>query len=103
MSDVWIPDNPAERTYACPGCHRGVVAKRVGDSSSYVITHLDEKVGKGEEGEGKCKYKGAIDRKLLGYRPPKEKKDEPDSATQVGHSEEHSAGTGIPAIDGTGS
>lgn len=71
MSVVWIPDNPPTREYTCPGCKKRVLAFRDGESCSYVVKHPDEKVKKGEEGEGKCKYKGPIDIKLLGYQSPK--------------------------------
>lgn len=59
VNEVWIPPYPAERTYTCPGCSKGVRAVRIGDSCSYLIEHPTEKKdqGRSQEGEGKCKYK----------------------------------------------
>lgn len=96
MSDVWIPDNPSERQYTCPGCGRAVRAKRITDSCSYVIEHLDEKKGKGDEGDGKCKWKGSIPIALLGYKPPKEKKDEPQQTTASSGQSQPSTGGDVP-------
>lgn len=79
MGSVWVPDNPPTREYTCPGCNKRVLCKRIGESCSYVVEHPEEKVKKGDEGEGKCKYKGPIEPKLLGYRPPKENKNEVQS------------------------
>ena len=82
---TWIPDNPPERQYTCPGCNKSVIATRIDESCSYVITHPDEKKTKGSDGDGKCKYKGPISHKLLGYKPLKVKKDEP--TTESGSSD----------------
>lgn len=71
MDEVWIPDNPPIRSYTCPGCKKGVKCFRVGDTSSYWVMDADD-----EKKEHDCKYKGPISPKLLGYRPPKEKKEE---------------------------
>ncbi len=76
MGDVWIPDNPPERTYTCPWCKKGVHCFRIGESCSYwVMDAADPKQ------EHECKppapKKGfSIPRELLGYKPPKVKKDE---------------------------
>lgn len=76
MDEVWIPNNPETRQYVCPGCNKSVVCKRMGESSSYLIEHTDEKAKKGnDDGVAKCKYKGAIGHKLLGYQTPKENRE----------------------------
>lgn len=71
MNDVWIADTPPTREYSCPGCNKRVVCTRIGQGASYVVEHPDEKKGKGEEGEGKCKWKGFVHNRLIGYKPPK--------------------------------
>lgn len=78
VNEVWIPPYPAERTYTCPGCSKGVRAVRIGDSCSYLIDHPTEKKdqGRSQDGEGKCKWKGEIPIKLLGWVPPKAKQNE---------------------------
>lgn len=65
MREVWIPENPPERGYTCPKCKKGVKCTRIGNSSSYTVANADD--GKNHD----CGYKGSIDIKLLGYRPPK--------------------------------
>jgi hypothetical protein len=72
MSEVFIPDNPPERTYGCPGCGKGVKGFRVGNSSSYLIMDATD-----EKHQHDCGYKGNIPIKLLGYQPPKVKKNDP--------------------------
>jgi hypothetical protein len=72
---VFIPDNPPERQYACPKCHKGVKCFRIGNSSSYLVMNADD------EQEHDCEYKGSIDIKLVGYRPPA-KRWENDDATK---------------------
>jgi hypothetical protein len=52
VNEVQIPDFPAERTYSCPGCNKGVKATRIGDSASYLVEHIEKK--------GECKYKGPV-------------------------------------------
>lgn len=61
---IFIPDNPPIRSYACPKCHKGVRCFRVGESSQYVV--MDAADEKQEHG---CGYEGAIENKLLGYKP----------------------------------
>lgn len=68
---VFIPDNPPERQYTCPGCRKGIRAFRIGESSSYWIKDATDEGIK----DYNCKYEGAIDIKLLGYKP-QQKKDE---------------------------
>jgi len=46
-----IPDVPVERTYRCPGCGKGVIARRVGDTSTSIVEHV---------APGECKYKGEV-------------------------------------------
>jgi hypothetical protein len=48
---VAIPDNPAERSYSCPGCNKPVVAKRVGESCTYIVEHIQKNI---------CTYKGPV-------------------------------------------
>ena len=70
---MFIPDNPPERSYKCPGCSKGIRAYRVGGegSCSYFVMDADniEKAHKCSESF----KKGTIDRSLLGYREPKER------------------------------
>jgi hypothetical protein len=68
--DVWIADNPPERSYSCPKCNKGVKAFRVGNSSSYVVKNADDNK------DHACGYIGFIPNKLLGYRPPSKDKKE---------------------------
>lgn len=70
MTEVFIADNSPERSYACPGCGKGIRAFRVSESSSYWIMNADN-----EKKPHDCGYKGFIPNKLLGYKPPKEKKE----------------------------
>jgi hypothetical protein len=78
--NVWIPDNPPERQYTCPKCKKGVRCTRIGESFSYTVANADD--GRNHD----CKYKGPIEIKLLGYRPPKaENKD----GTDIRKEEEH--------------
>lgn len=82
MSEVWIPDNPPTRSYTCPNCKKGVKCFRLGDSSSYLVMDADdEKKDHDCKGSNGKAWKGAIDNKLLGYRPPKEKKNEAHTGT----------------------
>lgn len=48
---VFIPDNPPEKNYTCPGCNKPVHGKRVGESCTYIIEHVQK---------NECKYKGPV-------------------------------------------
>ena len=71
---VWIAENPAERSYSCPGCNKGVKTFRMGNSSSYLVKNADD------NRDHDCKYQGFIPNKLLGYKPPAKPKDNKESA-----------------------
>jgi hypothetical protein len=77
--DVWIPPNPPTRQYACSKCKHNVHCIRIGESSSYWVMDADD-----HKKEHDCGYDGAIPNKLLGYKPPKEKKNEPQPGTNSG-------------------
>ena len=98
MTEVFIPDNPPERSYTCPGCNKGVKCFRIGDSSSYwVMDAADEKQ------EHKCAAKPPkfpVPIKLLGYRPPKvEKKNETKPNADSGYPKQDSP-RDLPAQEG---
>jgi hypothetical protein len=65
---VFIPDNPPERSYSCPGCQKGIKAFRVGDSSTYLIMDGDD-----DKKTHSCGYNGTIPLKAVGFKPPKVK------------------------------
>jgi hypothetical protein len=81
--DLFIPDNPPERSYACPGCHKGVRTYRVGNSSSYIVKDATE------DKDHDCKYKGPIDNKLIGYRPKPKTPPTKDPALDIMEDEYH--------------
>jgi hypothetical protein len=97
MAEVWVPDTPLTRSYTCPNCHRGVKAFRIGDSSSYWVMNADDE-NKDHDCKGKNGkvWKGAIPNNLLGYKPKKEKKDEPQQTSESGASNQPSIGGQTP-------
>jgi len=70
MNEIWIAENPPTRQYSCPGCRKNVKCFRQGNSMSYLVMDADD-----EKKDHDCEYNGPIDNKLIGYRPPKEKKE----------------------------
>jgi len=68
MSQVFIPDNPPERTYNCPKCGSSLRNKRIGNSCSYWVYNASD----GQEHKD-CKNV-VIPIALLGYKPSTKEK-----------------------------
>ena len=85
MADIFVPDTPPTRSYTCPSCKKGVKCFRIGNSSTYLIMNADDENKDHDcKGKGGKIWKGAIDNKLLGYKPQKEKKDATQQTSESG-------------------